>query len=454
MFCNECGKHNPEGAKFCAYCGARLLVAAAEPVADVIEPAPDPAPEEAAPAAEPVADVIEPAPEPIADVVEPIAEIVPPAPKPEPFVLEKESEAPARPARPTGHIVRPLADNPAQPARPGDPPKPAPVPVEEPAPVPAEKPAPEEPVAPPFQAEPAREPAQQPFSQRFFTPKMDDDEPDELEDWPEEDETEARKPLFGRAAQDGEKPHRFKLPGLSPEERRKSHLVLTSSGTEEMPARKPPVSSVSREKRDTMVPERVVPEKKAQKLFIQRDEADEDDIFFMKPKKKAPHRSDRAEREAEEEAQDDAYVNSRVRLILAAIAFVVCLSAAFWLFATQSGRVFRAGFGLSDDPAAYRILGDTALANNQVKRAADAYYQALALDPDDYATALLVGQTQQQIGNYDQADRAYQKCIALRPTDPEPYEHIIRLNVVRGDQQRAEYFRQLGLQQTGRSDLG
>ena len=439
MYCNECGKSNPDGAKFCAYCGARLLAAAEE----------TPAPAEAEP--------LPPAEEAAVDIPAPEQEQGAIQPEPAP-----ERPAPARQVYPAGHIVRPLADNPAQPARPGDAraavaepaPEPVPEPVTEPAPAPAEGPAPAaEKVAAPFRADATDDPFwaddgdQKPFSKRFFTPKPDDDEPDELDDWPDEDDEPARQPASGGEGQAKER-RRFKLPGLSPEERRKNNMVLTSSGTEEMPARKPPVS---REKRDTMVPERVVPDKKADKRPAPRDDEDDgEDIFFMKTKKKAPRRDIREE----EDAQDDAYVNSRVRLILAGIAFVVCLSAAFWLFATQSGRVFRAGFGLSDDPAAYRILGDTALANNQVKRAADAYYQALALDPDDYATALLVGVTQQQIGNYDQADRAYQKCISLRPTDPEPYEYIIRLNVARGDEQRAEYFRQLGRQQTGRSDLG
>ena len=38
MYCSECGKKNPDKAKFCAYCGAKLLTDIVdEPEADVPE---------------------------------------------------------------------------------------------------------------------------------------------------------------------------------------------------------------------------------------------------------------------------------------------------------------------------------------------------------------------------------------------------------------------------------
>ncbi len=96
MYCGECGKQNPEGAKFCAFCGNKLpAVGAAEPAAEAAKPAPETA-------------------------------------KPDPHQAFK---------RPSGDDVRPMADNPAQPARSGDakpaqPPRPAVQPAK-PAPQPA-----------------------------------------------------------------------------------------------------------------------------------------------------------------------------------------------------------------------------------------------------------------------------------------------------------------------------
>jgi len=46
LYCIECGKANPEGAKFCAYCGVKLFTG--EPVPTV-----EPIPTEPAPALKP-----------------------------------------------------------------------------------------------------------------------------------------------------------------------------------------------------------------------------------------------------------------------------------------------------------------------------------------------------------------------------------------------------------------
>lgn len=245
-------------------------------------------------------------------------------------------------------------------------------------------------------------------------------------------------------------PAKPSIPGKSPAERRaEKNLVLTSDGTEELPARKPPVR---REKRDTFIPERILPKaepqkaepKRPEKALMRDEELDEEDVFFVKPK---PKRNDRVRQDEDE--IDDAYVNGRVRAILAGIAFFVCLTLAFWLFATSSGQVFLAGFGLSGSADAYRRLGDDAYAGNQIKRAAEAYYQALSLDADDYDTALKVGVTQQQIGNYDKAGDAYYMCTQLRPTEIEPYRRLVKLYTSQGENEKAEYFRSMGMQNTG-----
>ena len=106
MFCHECGKPNPEGARFCAFCGTRLL---SQDAAGQDQPAQPDGETNSTPK---------------------------PTPEPAHGVQEEKKAAKARPAhsgeggqadphqafrRPADpeKLVRPLSDNPAQPAREG-----------------------------------------------------------------------------------------------------------------------------------------------------------------------------------------------------------------------------------------------------------------------------------------------------------------------------------------------
>jgi len=432
LFCIECGKANPDGAKFCAYCGVKLFTG--EPV-PTIEPIP--AASDAAPA-QPIV--------PPADDVPPKEEAVQAeAPAQEP-VKQPEQPAPYVRAR-RARTLQPTMENPAQPDR--GPraefvPQPfvqiSPVDLQE-MPAKAER-IEEEPLlfqeemplnveADPDEPEPFFPRKEAPVQTGAWNAKNKQDKPsapilppDDL--WPGDEEEEPSEPAEKK---------KFSFPW---QKKKEEDLVLTASGTEEMPARKP---VITRKKRDTHIPERII-KRKEPEPEEERFEDDEEpqDVFFMRPKK--PRRQ-------EDDSIDDAYVNSRVRSILFAIAFVTCLFAAVWLFATSSGQMFLAGFNLSSSAEAYRDLGDSALGNNQVKRAAEAYYKALSLDPDDYETALLVGKTQQQIGEYDTAADAYYMCTKLQPTSPEPYQALIRLYEIQNEQEKAQYFRELGRANAG-----
>lgn len=445
MFCIECGKKNPDGAKFCAFCGAKLFTGeenAPEAAAAVKEPA---AAVQEVPAAakEPSA----PAKEPAAAVQEPSGVI-----RGNSAAREKAASAESADASADGEgyvrqrkykTVQPLFENPAQPDR-----EPKPVFRPEPAQIePAEpgsfEPEPDEEdeavTLPPFgeddlwqePAAPERgwdEPADRPDAEKWWTAPSD-----------KEDAVEPPEDLWAGAEDepvDQEIPEKKKFT-FPWQKKREEDMVLTADGAEEMPARKP---IISRKKRDTRVPERIVRPAQPEESAPEDDE-EAQDIFFMRPKKQRPARED--------ETLDDAYVNSRVRSILLGIAFVACLFAAVWLFATDSGQMFLAGFNLSSSAEAYRDLGDSARANNQIKRAAEAYYRALSLDPQDYDTALLVGKTQQQIGEYDTAADAYYMCTQLRPTEREPYEALVQLYEIQHEPEKADYFRELGLIHAG-----
>ena len=128
MFCSNCGKQAPDGAKFCTGCGTPLATPVAPtPVAPVVE-APAPVVEPVAPVVEPVAPVVEPvAPvvEAPAPVVEPVAPVVEaPAPVVEPVAPVVEAPAP---------VVEPVAPVVTEPVT--APAPVAPTPVAAPAPV-------------------------------------------------------------------------------------------------------------------------------------------------------------------------------------------------------------------------------------------------------------------------------------------------------------------------------
>lgn len=420
MYCIECGKANPEGAKFCAFCGKKLFTGeplpAQEPAVQIFaqEPTVCDVPEQPAQSGGERAAVQTAEPEPVKE----------PAPAPEEPKAPAAENTPAPEQRPyvrarQYRTLQPLMENPAQPGR--EVKEPVQQIVPEPAAQEAEPqetlPDAAEPEIEDWWNEPKREDERAP---QPITPPEDlwadaEEEAEEEDLWADEGEPEAKK--------------KFVFPW---QKNKDENLVLTSTGTEEMPARKP---VIARKKRDTRIPERIVKQEEPEEEITADEEEEAQDIFFMRPKR--PSRRD-------EDEIDDAYVNSRVRTILFAIAFVACLFSAVWLFATNSGQMFLAGFNLSTDAEAYRDLGDSALANNQVKRAAEAYYRALSLDPDDYETALLVGKTQQQIGEYDTAADAYYMCTQLNPSAAEPYEALVLLYKSQGEPEKAEYFQDLG----------
>ena len=119
----------------------------------------------------------------------------------------------------------------------------------------------------------------------------------------------------------------------------------------------------------------------------------------------------------------------------------------------SGGHAFRAGIGMGGSAETYVQLGDRYLKENSIKRAADAYYDALRLAPDNYDYALKVAKTQELIGNREKALSAYAKCIALTPSAPEPYRAVAALYRQMGETDQSINALKHGFDNTGDIEL-
>jgi tetratricopeptide (TPR) repeat protein len=154
-----------------------------------------------------------------------------------------------------------------------------------------------------------------------------------------------------------------------------------------------------------------------------------------------------------DEAAEDRALSRRIKAIVAIALAVGVLMVTIWLTLTPGGQIVRAQLNLGAPASAYKALGDQDLSGGQVQRAADAYYSALKLDPDNYEYAMLVGKTQEMVGDRDAAIKAYMVCVKLKETAVEPYVRLRDLYKVRGDDQMAENWRAEGYAKTGDATL-
>ena len=157
-----------------------------------------------------------------------------------------------------------------------------------------------------------------------------------------------------------------------------------------------------------------------------------------------------------DEAMEERALSRRIKGIVTVALLVGALMVAIWLMWTPGGQMVRAQMNLGAPASAYKALGDQNRAGGQVQRAADAYYSALKLDSKNYDYALLVGQTQAMVGTEDsrkKAAMAYGLCIKLRPQEVQPYKELVDLYNVMGDYEAAEGCRAEGYKQTGDASL-
>jgi tetratricopeptide (TPR) repeat protein len=157
-----------------------------------------------------------------------------------------------------------------------------------------------------------------------------------------------------------------------------------------------------------------------------------------------------------DEAMEERALAHRIKGIVTIALLVGVLMVAIWLMWTPGGQMVRAQLNLGAPATAYKALGDQDRAGGQVKQAADAYYNALRLDPKNYEYAMLVGQTQEMVGTDESRKKAaiaYGLCIQLKPQEVQPYKLLVDLYRVMGNYDAAEACRAEGYKQTGDASL-
>ncbi len=203
---------------------------------------------------------------------------------------------------------------------------------------------------------------------------------------------------------------------------------------EDVPARKAPIKpskNASWERVNTLIPK--------------RKKRPQDDLFFED--------IDQPGERAYDEEEDELVWPRRIKSAAAGLFLLAVLSFVFWLLILPGGQVFRASMGMGAPASAYAGLGDRYLGENSVKRAADAYYDALRLDPNNYDFAFKVARTQALVGERNKALAAYAKCIELKGDQWEPYQAVAELYEQMGDLPRAANALKAGYDRTGNLDL-
>lgn len=150
-----------------------------------------------------------------------------------------------------------------------------------------------------------------------------------------------------------------------------------------------------------------------------------------------------------DEAAEERALARRIKAIVSVALAVGALMVAAWLMWMPGGQIVCAQLNLGAPASAYKALGDQELSSGQVRRASDAYHNALRLDPENYEYAMLVGKTKEMVGDREAAVKAYMASARLKPTAVEPYVRLMELYKVLGDTQMVEKWRAEGYKNTG-----
>lgn len=378
MYCSECGQRNPDEARFCAYCGARLLTAPLPEQATADDPEWD---------AESIFD--QPA--------ERRAESAPP-----------ESEDEARPRDDAGEDQ----------SRQSVPEASAPVQRRVEAEVAPDDGAIQRIAAPGKRA--ARRAASE-ASQRAARPERRRNPAADAQRGAWE------RPAGAQAREEGERPAG----------RRPAKIVASHSATrageaaraehapqaEYSPWAKPEATDRALRAARSGAPSTIVPRRSGKPL------EESTDLFFDEyDEEPEVARYDPIEEDERKEMRRLSYVERNLRgFIGVGLTLLTLLVLAAWLFLFPSGQMMLARFGLTDSATAYAGIARNAYDSQNYATAAKNYYQALLLDDDNYEYAISTADCYMKAGNTGSAATALTMAIQINASDKRAYQLLQQL---------------------------
>lgn len=159
-------------------------------------------------------------------------------------------------------------------------------------------------------------------------------------------------------------------------------------------------------------------------------EQEPEDLFFdgYDEEPEPPRYVDPREEDEREEMRRLSYVEKNVRgFIGVGLTMLTLLILAAWLFLFPSGQMMLARFGLTDSPTAYAGIARSAYDGGNYATAAKNYYQALLLDDDNYEYAISTADCYMKAGNTGSAATALTMAIDINASDKRAYQLLQRL---------------------------
>ena len=166
-----------------------------------------------------------------------------------------------------------------------------------------------------------------------------------------------------------------------------------------------------------------------------RREAEEERRELARKKAEDPFYGAEDDEDYDDE-EDEEEASHRGRVITAIISIVtillLCVALYAFMFYTSTGSRLRAYYGVSAGADDYVYLADWQLEQGNAADAAESYYNAFRLRPDDYAFVLKIAGDFEACRAYERAEQTYMYLIENYPDADDPYDNLMALLIKEG----------------------
>ena len=166
-----------------------------------------------------------------------------------------------------------------------------------------------------------------------------------------------------------------------------------------------------------------------------RREAEEERRALARKKAEDPFYGAEDDEDYDDE-EDEEETSRRGRVITAIISIVtillLCVALYAFMFYTSTGSRLRAYYGVSAGADDYVYLADWQLEQGNAADAAESYYNAFRLRPDDYSFVLKIAGDFEACRAYERAEQTYMYLIENYPDADDPYDNLMALLIKEG----------------------